>query len=65
MNTIHANEIVEGQSLSVPRYGLHLVEGVAIQGRTVVVRVSRYTTFGGRAFRTFTFPYTARVRVSG
>jgi hypothetical protein len=64
MITITANEIAEGQSLSVPRYGLHLVEGVAIQGRTVVVRVSRYTTFGGRAFRTFTFPVSSRVRIA-
>ena len=65
MTTITANEIAKGTTLSVPRYGLHTVEGVAIQGRTVVVRASRYTTFGGRAFRTFTFPLYARVRVSG
>jgi hypothetical protein len=65
MYTIHANEITEGQALSIPRLGLHTVEGVAVQGRTVVVRVSQNTTWGTRAFRTVTFPYTARVRVSG
>lgn len=55
--------LIEAGSQISTRQGLHTVESVAIQGRTVVVRCSQNTTFGTRAFRTFTFPISSRVRV--
>lgn len=59
--TTTAATLTEGQQIST-RQGLHTVESVAIQGRTVVVRCSQNTTWNTKAFRTFTFPIGARVR---
>lgn len=61
--TTTAANIEAGNQISVGRLGLHTVESVAIQGRTVVVRCSKNTTWNTKAFRTFTFPISSRVRV--